>query len=488
MTEPRSLPEPPADFYDDAPPEGMNGHAQLRVDQAEGWRDRLLTSTFPVGDGKFATTVQKSLPNAITILRYHEAWRGILAWDAFAERIVTSAPPPWDIAAKPSVHEAGHWRETDTGRTVDWLAREENLAIKPTIVEQAVAIVAEANATHPVQRYLRSLRWDGVQRLPTWLATYCGADSTPYASEVGRRWLISAVARPLVPGCQVDCVLILESREQGTGKSSAFRALVPDASYFSETGITIGEKDSYQGLHGVWIYLFDELDSLRKADLTKAKNFITARKDHYRPSYARIARDFLRQTVFCGSTNESEYLIDRTGNRRFWPVRVVRPIDVAGIVRDRDQLWAEAVARFDSGERWYADTPELRALCEAEQTDRVQHDPWEPIVAAWLADPKEFAWEEDAQGHPRKSTYPYDASAGVLTGDVLRFALERPAAQLGRADHMRISDILRSLGYERGPQVREDGARVRRFVPPKPAQLTVELSPLSPPDHGSGLA
>ena len=443
---------------------GKTNGQKIRVDDAVGWRTRLLTSTFPVGEGRFATVAQKTLPNVITILRYHEDWQGLLGWDAFAERIITTQPPPWDAAAKPTVHEAGVWRETDVGRTVDWLARAENLNVRTGVVEQAVAIVAESNTTHPVQKYLRSLRWDGVKRLPTWLSTYCGAAPSRYTEEVGTRWMISAVARPMSPGCQVDCVLILESREQGTGKSSAFRALVPESAFFSETGITIGDKDSYQCLQGIWLYLFDELDSLKRGDLTKAKNFITARKDHYRPSYGRIARDFLRQTAFCGTTNETEYFIDRTGNRRFWPVRVLRPIDVQGIEAARDQLWAEALARYESGEKWYADTPELRALCEAEQADRVQADPWDPIVSDWLEKP--IAWEEseNEDGHKVRSRYPYDATSGVLTADILLFALEKQAAHITRMDHMRVAEVLRGLGYERGPLRREGEARVRRYV------------------------
>jgi putative DNA primase/helicase len=261
------------------------------------------------------------------------------------------------------------------------------LTIGAKVIEQGVAVVAEASAFHPVRDYLQSLHWDGVKRLPTWLSTYCGVEASPYAAAVGARWLISAVARPMDPGCQLDCCLIVEDPRQGTGKSSAFRALVPDPSMYSETGVTLGDKDSYQALHGAWIYLLDELDSLRRSDVTRTKNFLTSVKDHYRPSYGRVARDFARQNVFAGTTNAERYFADRTGNRRFWPVRTRGEIDVAAIRGVRDQLWAEAFDRYANGERWHVDTPELRRLCEEQQADRVADDPWEQLVGEWLAEP-----------------------------------------------------------------------------------------------------
>ena len=171
----------------------------------------------------------------------------------------------------------------------------------------------------------------------------------------------------------------------GAGKTRAFRSLVPVADWYQDTGITIGDKDSYGNLRSVWIYGLDELDSLRKGDVTRIKNFLTAPRDHYRPPYGHRAQDFYRQNVFCGTTNEEQYLVDRTGNRRFWPVRIADVIDTDRIAADRDQLWAEAVVRYRAGDRWHVDTPLLRQLCTEQQADRMQRDPWVDIIAEWLA-------------------------------------------------------------------------------------------------------
>jgi predicted P-loop ATPase len=440
-------------------------------DPDEAWRDRLLLSE-PERDGR--VHVLPTLPNLVTILRFHIRWRGVMGWDAFGERIVSTAPPPWDPAAAPQKNAAGEWRETDLARTVDWLARNEQLRVSTKLVAEAAAVVAESNERHPVREYLGRLKWDGTERLPTWLATYAGAADTEYTRAIGRRWMISAVARVMRPGCQVDCVLVAESRDQGTGKSNMFRTLVPDVSLYSETGVSIGDKDSYQCLHGVWIFLFDELDSLKRGDVTKVKNFISAMKDHYRPSYGRVARDFLRQNVFAGSTNETDYLIDKTGNRRIWPFRVVGVIDIAAIARDRDQLWAEALHRFKVGEKWHVDTPELRALCEAEQAERVHADPWEPIVAAWLADP-DHEVEPETDNGMRQHREPFRIhDAGPTTAEVLQHGVRMRLDAISPAASSRCALVLRTLGYTVLTRPDDGGARPRRYARPTPSTHTPE--------------
>jgi predicted P-loop ATPase len=428
----------------------------------DAWRDKLIISV----DRDGVPHTMAVMANVVTILRHHPLWRGVLAWDAFAERVAHAAPPPWDPTAAPEA-EAKERRESDLARVVDWLDRNEHLHVSTRLVAEAVAVVAETRTVHPVKDYLESLpAWDGKPRIYAWLSTYGGAQHSRYSAAVGSRWLISAVARVMRPGCQVDCVLVAEGESQGTGKSSIFRTIAPDLSLYSETGVAIGDKDSYQALHGVWIFLFDELDSLKRGDLTKTKNFISAMKDHYRPSYGRAARDFLRQNVFAGSTNELDYLVDRTGNRRYWPFRVVGVIDLAGLARDRDLLWAEALHRFRDGEPWHVDTAELRALCEAEQEIRVHADPWEQMVAAWLQEP-DHETEYEGEHGPKRHRVPFKIPAdGPSTAEILQHALRHRPDGVSNAASKRAAEVLRTLGYTRISQPWVDGVRVRRYARP----------------------
>jgi len=438
-----------SDAFEDAEP-----MPRVRIDDVDAWRALLVTKEDKQGNLR----VVANLSNAVTCLRYHPAWRGVLGYDAFAERVVMLRPPPWHASVAPSETVTGALRDTDTARVIDWFARTEGLAFTDRIIEQAIPVVAEGAAFHPVRDYLSSLEWDGVPRLATWLSVYAGCEQSEYSAAIGTRWMISAVARAFEPGCQVDCMLIIQG-DQGIGKSSLFRALVPLPSLYSETPITLGDKDSYQGIHGVWIYMLDELDSLDRGSLTRTKNFITSTKDHYRQSYGRHTRDHFRQNVFCGTTNKGDYLSDGTGNRRYWPETVVRPINISALVRDRDQLWAEAFERYANGEKWHVDTPALRALCEAQQAERLNDDPWEQFITEWLQAPS----ARGVDNHGKVTREPFDARNGVTTGDVLTHALGIPSGQITKAQEMRAADVLRALGYRKGKRATIEGVRARRF-------------------------
>jgi hypothetical protein len=429
---------------------GPDDRANGVTPSRSNWRELLI-----LGQHKDGTKYVLPVPaNVSTILRYHEAWSGIIAYDAFAESIITTNVPPWDKLDAPQHPRAGEWTDTDTVRLVNWLQRHEGLKVAVESVEHAVSSAAETNVVHPVRDYLRGVYWDGTERIDRVLIDYFGAEDNYYVRAIGKRWMISAVARVFSPGCQVDCTLILEG-PQGAGKTSGLRALVPKPEWYADTGINIGDKDSYQNLRGVWIYGLDELDSLRRSDVTRVKTFLSQTSDRYRESYGRRARSFQRQNVFVGTTNESEYLIDRTGNRRFWPVKV-GSVNIQAIVRDRDQLWAEARTRFERQESWHVDTLELRAACEREQTDRVQTDPWVEIIAAWLLRPR-----SGPNADPPLS--PIDISRGVTTTEVLLHAIEKPAGQMTRMDHMRASEVLRELGYVHKRRPRESGTRAWRY-------------------------
>lgn len=408
------------------------------MNETSKWRDALLYT-------KDEKTLRRVTANAITILGAHEAWKGVLAFDAFRQTVVKASAPPWDALDRPAAaFIAGEpWTEEDTTRACAWLSRHVSLDVHPQAVNSAVSVVAERNEVHPVRDWLRSLEWDGVSRIDDLFSRYFGAENTWYARQVGAKFLIGAVARVFAPGCKVDCTPILEGA-QGIGKSTAIRALASDA-FFFDTPIDMGQKDSYQALHGKWIAELSELDSLNRTEVNRAKAFLTTTCDRYRLPYGRHVRDFPRQCVFVGTTNSEAYLKDETGSRRFWPIKC-DAIDLEGIRRDRDQLWAEARARYERGESWYVDSEELRAACAAEQEQRYQADPWEEIVIPWL-------------------DIPSRRTDGVTTTDVLRSALSIEPANFGRAEENRVAKILARAGWRRGPQQRISGRRVRLYRP-----------------------
>jgi predicted P-loop ATPase len=444
------------------PDDGAMGPEEMPDDRtgrtmpvSAAWRLKLITKELK--HGGIATCPNAA--NVTTYLRYHPAWEGCVVYDEFADTIVTTRVPPWREEDMPSDPQPGPWTDGDTGRLVNWIARNESIDVSTAIVECGLATAADTSRVHPVREYLRSLVWDGTKRIERWLHTYLGAEDDLYTSGVGPRWLISAVARIFEPGCQVDCTLILEGLT-GAGKTTAFRTLVPRPEWYCDTPLDLANKDALDALRSVWIYGLDELDSLRKGELTRIKNFLTQRFDHYRSPYARRARNYLRQNVFGGTTNEDEYFLDRTGNRRFWPVRVADVIDTERLSRDRDQIWAEAVHLYRLGVPWHVNTGGLRKLCEDRQSRRLVIDPWVGMVRRWLETPTEVVTDG---GHTHRE--PFDVSHGVTTSDGLVHCIGVPRERCDIRGEMRMAAALRACGWQKTGRHVRDGVREYVFLP-----------------------
>ena len=357
-----------------------------------------------------------------------------LAFDEFENCVVALAPIP-GLPTRPGESYPRRWHDVDTLGLAVRLQPE--LPVATGHVHDGVLIVAMNNRFHPVRDYLSGLVWDGTLRIDDWLVTYAGAngdDSTPlpYLQAVGSKWLISAVARVFKPGCKVDHMLILEGT-QGARKSSLFAALAGD--WFCDDLPDVNNKDAAIQLAGTWILEIAELDALSRAEATRVKSFLSRSVDKYRPPYGRTAQTFPRQCVFAGTTNGSEYLRDGTGGRRFWPVTAGK-MDIAAVTRDRDQLWAEAVHRFRSGEPWWITDAETVSMAEGEQERRYHSDPWEAPIAKYV---------ERGEGDPE-----------IAISDILRWGLELSEKDVSPAHTKRVVTILNRLGFSkvrpRGPE------------------------------------
>jgi len=375
------------------------------------WKSKLLWSESRTGKQKLVTHAE----NVVIILREHPQWKGKLRFDEFRGR-VECIDPPWSTYHRPTEMDT-IWSDEDATRLHAWLRREfHQYAFAPSVMdcERSVDVVARSNALHPVRKYLTGIAWDQQSRLIRMGVDYLGADNTDYVGTVFKRWMISAVARVIRPGCKADHVLILEGN-QGIGKSSALGILGGD--WFSDTPIDLNSKDAYGQIKGKWIVELAELDSLFRVEASRAKAFFSSPVDNYRPAYGRREREQPRQCVFAGSVNEGSYLRDPTGARRFWPV-LCRRVDREAMRRDRDQLWAEAFALFNASERWWPEGEEVASALEA-QEDRTEVDDWEEKVRPFLLD-----------------------KAEVTSAEVLGTALKIDAKDWTRAAQMRVGHIL----------------------------------------------
>jgi predicted P-loop ATPase len=340
----------------------------------------------------------------------------VLTYDEFAARVITKNPPPW------SDQTGAEWTDYDDNRACEWF-QEHEIAAPFGVVGRGIQTVAREHPFHPVRDYLNALNWDGTPRLDTWLPIYLGVEDSQYVQAVGSRFLISAVARVFVPGCQADHIPILEG-PQGLLKSSALRAL--SHPWFADRISNLGTKDSAMEVAGVWLIEMSELDALTKATNAAIKSFVTRRNDRFRPPYGKHVVEQPRQCVFAGSINPAGgYLKDPTGARRFWPV-TCRVIDLKALQRDRDQLWAEVVVRFRAGTPWWLETPELQALATVEQAARFEVDAWAETVSNWLVGRND-----------------------VSVGEVLVGALGIPQENWSQTAQNRVAAILVSTGFKR---------------------------------------
>lgn len=315
------------------------------------------------------------LANVYDVLTNSEDWKGVIAFDEFAQRVVKLKPPPYLGGAN------GEWESTDDSRTAMAISRIYKFTPSSQLVAESIEVIARANGFHPVRRWLRGLKWDGVTRVDDWLCDFLGVEKTPYSMRVARWYLIGMIARVMKPGVKFDYCLVMEG-VQGLMKSSAFAALAGE--WFGDTDINLDNKDSMSALQGKWLYEFQELGSLARHESSKQKSFISRQIDEFRPVYGRREIRCPRQVVFAGTTNDWEWNKDPTGGRRFWPVEVKNQIDIEGLKAAREQLFAEALVLFEAGEKYWPNSEEQREIFDPEQLKREQQDSLIDALHDWV--------------------------------------------------------------------------------------------------------
>lgn len=368
-----------------------------------------------------------NLYNAMLALRYDTRIANVFSYDEMLRAAILRQPVP-SVMPQAEVDFVGRPVRDDDITALQELLQATGLEkLGRDIVHQAVDLRAREQAFHPVRDYLDGLRWDGASRLATWLSAYLGADDNAYHGGIGTMFLVAMVARIYQAGCKSDYMLVLEG-PQGAMKSTACRVL--GAEWFSDNlpDIRTAGKDVAQHLNGKWLIEVAEMSSLDKVEAAALKAFVTRTTERYRPSYGRKEVIEPRQCVFIGTTNKTAYLRDETGGRRFWPVRV-GTIRTADLERDRDQLFAEAVALYRGGAKWWPDATFERDHIAPEQEARYEVDAWEDEIRKYV------------EGRSRTT---------VL--DVAKEGLRIETPKIGTADQRRIGAALQRLGFDRGPR------------------------------------
>ena len=278
-------------------------------------------------------------------------------------------------------------------------------------VWEAVTTLAYESKFNPVLSYLDGLEWDGVPRVEKLFHNSFGTQDGDYSRAVSRCFMVAAVRRQRRAGCKFDTMPVLRG-PQGGGKSTGVRRLFGDK-WFSDA--EMGElkgKDAALTLQGIWVQEFAELDGMKRADVDTVKAFCSRAVDRVRPPYGRSVLELPRRCVFVGTANEGGYLKDGTGNRRFWPLDVPGRVDSEAILRDRDQLWAEA----NCLERQRVDIVLEESLwgeAAERQAAETSEDPWADMILNFLHSRRQ-EFERYALG---EGDY---ASGGMLEGEQAR--------------------------------------------------------------------
>ncbi len=407
---------------------------------------------------------EKSLKNLCNTLRNDPRLKGLLRLNLFSGRIDLSGTAPW---SRPE--GAVTWCDDDTAQLRVYLEPMFGKITKNDVLD-AVAAVAREQAYHPIRDYLNALHWDGTARLDHVFIDYLGATDSPYIRAVTRKSLVAAVARAMHPGCKYDTMPVLVGA-QGRHKSTILAKL--GGAWFSDSLRSFEGKDAMETIQGTWIDEIPEMQAMGKSDINAVKAFLTKTNDYYRAAYGRYIADRPRQCVFFGTTNTKECLTDTTGGRRFWPVDIdlqQRTKNVfTDLPRERDQIWAEAVARWKDGETLYLDA-ETEKTARIEQEIHRQAHPWEGLIQDFIEKEIPHDWLKWGlaqrlmfwSGNARNDTQTVPRTR-ICAMEIWCEALGRPKSELNRAISREINQILerqegwkavglKKMGASYGPQ------------------------------------
>ncbi|ELS32803.1 MULTISPECIES: virulence-associated E family protein [Pseudanabaena] len=290
-------------------------------------------------------------------------------------------------------------------------------------VIDCVAKMAVANEYNPLKTYLDKCNetHKSTEILDTIASTYLGTTEVIYDVMV-KKTLISAVARAMRPGCKVDTTLILQGG-QGVGKSSFFKILAGD--FFDDgLGSNVTDQNEKMRLSAHWILEWGELERIfSQRDSSSIKAFLTSTHDSYRRPWGKNIETYPRHCVIVGSTNRDDFLNDSTGSRRFWVVPVAKKIDLRKLKENREAIWGAAVQCYLNKEAWFLNTQE--EMLRQELNKEYQ---------------KEEPWYEAIANHCLTRNI-------TTTAEILQRLLDIPLAKQDKFSQMRVTDVLRSLGW-----------------------------------------
>lgn len=336
--------------------------------------------------GSYASTID----NIVIILSNDNNFKNKLALNEFSNQIIIKGNLPW----RKLKNKEEAWVDTDDSNLRHYIEKVYKIKSLQSIYD-GLCVVSSKNSFHPIKDYLNSLKWDKVSRIETLFIDYLGAIDNIYTRAAARKILVAGVSRIFNPGVKFDNMVVFVGK-QGIGKSHIVNLL--GKSWYTDSINTVVGKEAYEQLQEAWLVEMAELSATKKAEVESVKHFISKREDMYRVAYGRRVQKFKRQCVFFGTTNEDEFLKDRTGNRRFWPIRV----GVGKMKKDLfkelddyeiDNIWAEAYELYKSGESLILSKEEAKEALKS-QEHHLEVSPKEGMIREYLNKLLPSSWDK----------------------------------------------------------------------------------------------
>lgn len=341
-------------------------------EEIKNWISLLEVSTTTGG-------AAKTTDNVLIILENDPLLKNRIVYEEFSNRVYTLCDLPWDITQEPRI-----WTDNDDAGLRHYLEKVYRITGEKRILD-AFSLSCHKHSYNAVKDYLNSLpEWDGVHRLDTLFIDYLGADDNEYTRAATRKSITAAVARVMTPGVKYDTMPILAG-PQGIGKSTLLRLL--GGRWFSDSLSTFEGKEACEMLQGVWINEVGELNGLNRAETNAVKQFLSKVEDIFREPYGRRTSVYPRRCVFFGTTNEAEFLRDKTGNRRFWPIDCGVKEPTKNVFKDLPQevlqIWAEALVAWRLGEPLYLTGNALK-IAETTQEEHSEQNSKEGVIREFI--------------------------------------------------------------------------------------------------------
>ncbi|MFR3995901.1 MAG: VapE domain-containing protein [Oscillospiraceae bacterium] len=329
--------------------------------------------------------VRNSIKNCLMVFQHDPLLSGVIAYNLLTDRTDVVKPIGYDRSPSASM--------TDTDMKYIRLYLEENydLTSEKKIMD-AADLAAHQNSYHPIRDFLNSLTWDGTERIRYCLHHFLGAEADEYTFQALRLFLLGAIHRAFRPGCKFEVMLCLVGG-QGAGKSTFFRLLAGKDEWFSDDLRKLDDENVYRKLQGHWIIEMSEMIATANAkSIEEIKSFLSRQKEVYKIPYETHPADRLRQCVFGGTSNAMDFLpLDRSGNRRFLPVQVCPEQAEVHILEDEaasraylQQVWAEAMTIYRTGDWKLTFSPEMVRYLKAHQKDFMPEDTKAGMIQAFL--------------------------------------------------------------------------------------------------------